>query len=133
MVQDMTALIIAPPGLLREGLLAALDTLHSIGVVGQADTVSQAVVVEHDPAFVLFSAEGPENHSLAAIQKLKARWPAARCIALVDTVAQQQAALTMGVDEVLIKGVRPQVLLEIIEQLLSNEKLVASAGATPTG
>jgi len=136
MVQYTTALIIAPPGLLREGLLAALGTLHSIEVVGQADTVSQAMVVEHDPAFVLFSVEGPEDQSLAVIQRLKARWPAARCIALVDTVAQQRAAQAVGAEEVLIKGVRPQVLLGKIEQLLSeqllsDERLVASESVTP--
>jgi DNA-binding NarL/FixJ family response regulator len=133
MVQYIRALIIAPPGLLREGLLAALGTLHSIEVVGQADTVSQAMVVEHEPAFVLFSIEGPEHNNLAALQKIKAQWPAVRCIALVDTVAQQQAALAIGAEEVLIKGVRPQVLLAKIEQLLSNEKLVHAEGVTPGG
>jgi len=118
---------------LREGLLAALGALRSIEVVGQVDSASQAVVIEHEPSFVLVSIEGPEHNYLAAIQKIKAQWPAVRCVALVDTVAQQRAALTIGAEEVLIKGVRPQVLLEIIEQLLSNERPVPVQGATPAG
>ena len=120
MEQRTSALIVATPGVVRESLRAAVATLHHFGTVGEADSVAQAMAVAHDPALVLLSVEGPENRPLPAIQEIKAQWPAVRCIVLVDTVAQQQAARAAGAEEVVNKGVRPDKLLRSIEGLLSG-------------
>jgi DNA-binding NarL/FixJ family response regulator len=118
MNQQSSALLVAPPGLLREGLRAVLNALPNLDTVPEADTVAQALATVHEPVFVLLSAEGPENGIFTAIQKIKARWPAVPCIVLVDTVAQQQAAGAAGAEEVVIKGVRPDKLLRSIEGFL---------------
>lgn len=120
MNQPMSALIVAPPGLLRVGLRAALTALAPLETVGEADSAMHAMDMVHDPSLVLLSDEGPDN-SVATIREIKARWPAAWCIVLVDTVAQQQAAKAGGADEVLIKGVRAEELLRRIEGLLQGE------------
>ncbi len=121
MNQRPTAVIVAPPGLLREGLRAALSALCRLEIVGEADTAAHAITMVHDPTLVLLSIQEPENNSPTAIGKIKSRWPAVRCIVLVDTVAQQQAARAAGAEEALIKGVRPQDLLGRIEGLLGDE------------
>ena len=123
-----TALIVAPPGPLREGLRAALNALRRLETVGVADTASHAVVMMRDPAFVLLSLEGSEADDLTALQTIKARWPAVQCIVLVDTVARQQAAKAAGAEEALIRGIRPADLLGRIERLLPGEGPVAPEG-----
>lgn len=121
MNQRSTVLILAPPGILRVSLRAALMALCSLEVVGEADSVAQAIAIELNPALVLLSGEGPENGGLAAIESVKQQWPDVQCIALVDTVAQQRAAMAAGAEEALVKGVLPEHLLARIEGLLQTQ------------
>jgi DNA-binding NarL/FixJ family response regulator len=127
MDQQTLALIVAPPGVLRQSLRATVVALHRLETIDEADTITQAILMNHDPALVLFSVEGPEIKHLAAIRMIKARWPAARCIALVDTVAQEQPATEEGAEAVLVKGARPEVLFERIERLLRQENAAANS------
>jgi DNA-binding NarL/FixJ family response regulator len=113
-----TALIVAPPGLLREALQAALEALHPLQAVQEADSVAQARALDGDPALVLLSAEKPDASGVAAVRAIRARWPAARCIVLVDTKAQQRRAKAAGAEQALIKGVRPGDLLALVEAML---------------
>ena len=129
MNQRPTAVIVAPPGLLREGLRAALTALCRLEIVGEADTAAHAIAMVHDPTLVLLSVQGPENDSPAAISRIKSRWPAVRCVVLVETVAQQQAARVAGAEEVLIKGVRPDKLLRRIEGLLDERGTTVYKGS----
>jgi len=126
MNQCPTAMIVASPGLLREGLRAALNALWCLEIVGEADTVAHAVAMAHDPALVLLSGQGPENDNPAAIRAIKSRWPAARCVVLVETVAQQQAAIAAGADQAPIKGIRPARLLRCIEGLVHEKQQTGS-------
>lgn len=128
MNQRPTAMIVAPPGLLREGLRAALNALCRLEIVDEADTAAQAVATAHDPALVLLNVQGPENDSPAAIRAIKSRWPAARCAVLVETVAQQRAARAAGADQALIKGIRPAKLLKCIERLLDEKQRTGCEG-----
>jgi DNA-binding NarL/FixJ family response regulator len=128
MNQRPTAVIVAPPGLLREGLRAALNALCRLEIVGEADTVAHAMAMVHDPTLVLLSVQGLKNDSPDAIGKLKSRWPAVQCVVLVETVAQQQAARAAGAEEVLVKGVRPDTLLRRIEGLLDDKQRTVSEG-----
>lgn len=135
MNQHPTAVIVAPPGLLRESLRAALSALCRLEIVGEVDSAAHAVATVHDPTLVLLSVQGPENHGPTAIGKIKARWPAVQCIVLVDTVAQQAAARAAGAEEALIKGVRPDTLLRRVEALLGDRGSATSLYATgrPSG
>ena len=128
MNQRPTAMIVAPPGLLREGLRAALNALCRLEIVGEADTAAHAVAMAHDPALVLLSVQGPENDGPVAIRAIKSRWPAARCVVLVESVAQQQAARAAGADQALIKGIRPAKLLRLIEGLLDEKQPTGCEG-----
>ncbi|MGD8491262.1 MAG: hypothetical protein PVI68_19805 [Anaerolineae bacterium] len=118
MDQHTLALIVAPPGVLRQSLRAAVAALHRLETIDEVDTIAQAMVLKRNPELVLFSVAGPEIKHLAAIRMIKTRWPVARCIALVDTVAQEQPATEEGAEAVLVKGARPEVLFERIERLL---------------
>lgn len=118
-----SALIVARPDLLREGLRAALAAMHSFQAVDVADspTSALAMAMEHDPVLVLLSTGEPVEQTLAGLRQIKARWPKAWCILLVDTVAQQQSVQAAGLEEVLVKGVRPDKLLGTVEGLIRGE------------
>lgn len=128
MNQRTSALIVAPPGPLREALRAALNALPCLKTVSEADSATHALLMVPDPALVLLSLEGSDNNHLAAIRKIKMRWPAAPFIVLVNNVAQQQAAQAAGAKEALIKGIRPADLLDRIEGLLGDRQSTACEG-----
>ena len=107
MNQRPTAVIVAPLGLLREGLRAALSALCRLEIVGEADTAAHAITIVHDPALVLLSVERLENDSPTAIGKIKARRPVVRCIVLVDTMAQQRPARATGALGVTSIAIKP--------------------------
>jgi DNA-binding NarL/FixJ family response regulator len=123
MKNSASALIVARPDLVREGLRAALTAMHSFQIVDVADSAASALTMtmEHDPALVLLSTGEPADQTLAGLRQIKARWPRAWCILLVDTVAQQQSAQAAGFEEVLVKGVRPDRLLGTVEDLIRGE------------
>jgi DNA-binding NarL/FixJ family response regulator len=128
MKNHASALIVAGPDLLREGLRAALIAVHCFQTVDEADSAASALAmhVDHDPALVLFSTDEPVDQTLAGFRQIKARWPEAWCIVLVDTVAQQQSAQAAGLEEVLVKGVRPDKLLGTIEDLIRGDGQAAA-------
>ena len=130
MNQRTMAVIVAPPGVLRQGLRAAVTSVRRL-TVDEVDNIAQAMAIKHDPALVLLSVEGPESSHHAAIRSIKSRWPATPCIVLVDTVAQAQTAREEGADMVLVKGVRPAELLAKIEKQLDDYGPAAPEGEKP--
>ena len=55
---------------------------------------------------------------------MRANWPQARCIALVEDETGRRSAEEAGVDLVLTEGVRAAKLLEKIERLLARDEQV---------
>jgi DNA-binding NarL/FixJ family response regulator len=123
MKNSASALIVARPDLVREGLWAALTAIHRFQAVDVADSAASALTMamKHEPALVLLSTGEPVDQTLAGVRQIKARWPKAWCVLLVDTVAQQQSAQATGLKEVLVKGVRPDKLLGTVEDLIRGE------------
>ena len=119
MNQRTRVLIVAPAGVLRQGLRAAITSMRRL-TVDEVDYVAQAMTFTHDPALVLLSVKGPESSHHAAIRSIKLRWPATPCIVLVDTVAQAQPAREEGAEVVLVKGVRPEQFFGRIERLFQE-------------
>lgn len=124
MTDAMSALIVARPGPVREGLRAVLAAACSLGPVWEADSAGLALEkAEHQeivPRLVLLSADGAVDQTLAEVRQIKSRWAEARFIILVDTVQQQQTARAAGVREVLVKGVRADEFLMRITRLLQE-------------
>ena len=122
MTNTMSALIVARPGPLREGLRAALAAACSIGSVREADStvvaLEKAAPQQIAPRLVLLSADGTVDQTLAEVKQIQGRWPKTRFIILVDTVQQQQRARAAGAGEVLVKGVRADEFLMRITELL---------------
>lgn len=125
MANHALALIVANPGPLREGLRAALAAIPPLDEVTEVDNITTAVrlFADRSPALVLVSTGSDGSNSPESCRTIKSCWPHSPCLALVDTVGLGPVARNAGADLVLVKGVRPDTLLENIEALLREGDL----------
>lgn len=120
----ISALIVARPGPLRDGLQALMNAIPQIEVVDEADGISSALNTnfEHYPALVLLDSGLVGGEIWMTIRRAKARWPQARCIVLADDVWEHQEAEAAGADAVLLKGFPAARLAATIVRLLPRQR-----------
>ena len=124
MTKDCTsALIVAKPGPLRDGLRALMIAMPQIGAVDEVNDFSSALkmVFEHRPTLVLLDVGLISGDTWMTIRRAKARWPKARCILLADDVQQHQEAEAAGADAVLLKGFPAARLVATMVRLLPKQ------------
>lgn len=112
-------LIAAGKGYLRDALRAMMISMSDVLIL-EADDAAQAgmLLFEHRPDLVIIDSALPGNHTMQLVLTIQNSRPRARCSILVDTVAQQAAALRAGADCAPLKGEPPARLFAKIEQLL---------------
>jgi DNA-binding NarL/FixJ family response regulator len=115
-----SALIIANSAQLRDSLLVLLRAIPQIETVHQADDGSAALAMrpEPRPALVLLDYGLPQNEVHTTVRRIRAEWPGAHSVALIDDEQDRWSAEGTGVDVVVIKGVLAARLIETIEGLL---------------
>ena len=116
---DISILVAARPGRVRDGLQALLAAIPQIEMIGQADDGASALksVVEHRPALVLLDTNLPGDEVLAVLRQIKAQWPQARCLIMSDSGQQRRTAKAAGADGMLLKGFLAAELLTAIREL----------------
>jgi DNA-binding NarL/FixJ family response regulator len=115
-----SALIIARPGPLRDGLHALVNTLpqlESVNVVADIDSALRENF-NPGPALLLLDGDGSEGEVLRAVRRTQARWPESRTIILVSSVEQQDHAEAAGADAVVLQGFQPGRLVAAVLELL---------------
>lgn len=120
-----SALIIAQPGPLRDGLHALVGTMPQIGSVDVSGDVESAYGPRFNPcpALVLLDAHLNENNVWLAVRRIKRRWPRARTIVLAGNIEQEEAAEAAGADVVLLQGLPAGRLVAAIVRLLPEAVL----------
>lgn len=115
-----SALIIAQPGPLRDGLHALVGTMPQIGTVNVSGDVESSLGLRFNrcPSLVLLDAHLNEDNVWLAVRRVKRKWPQARTIVLAGTVEQQEAAEAAGADVVLLEGFPAGRLVAAIVKLL---------------
>jgi DNA-binding NarL/FixJ family response regulator len=122
MAQPIAVLIIAQPGQFRDGLQTLVKALPQVDCVGLADdstNLPTTIPLSIVPALVVLDGGFHCQSDLHDLQYVKARWPQARCIVMVEAECNAQEMLATGADVVLVKGVLATRLLTIVEELLS--------------
>ena len=116
----MSALIVARPGRMREGLRALLRTIPRIKIVEQVDrgSAALAMVTQKRSTLVLLDSSLPSEEMWTAVKQIKAKWPQTQCIVVADTIRQQGMAHTSGADGVLLKGFAAETLFLTIDEVL---------------
>jgi DNA-binding NarL/FixJ family response regulator len=124
MESHTSALIIARPGRLRDGLQAVLAAMPQIETVDRADDLRSALrmAAERRPALVLLNTDLINGQTRETLEQIRARWSGARCIVLADDVQQQQRARAVGVDEVLLRGFSATELFASVDRLLRQQR-----------
>ncbi len=120
----VSALIVARPGPLRDGLQALVTAMPQIEVVDGVDDISSALNTsfEHYPALVLLDSGLVGSEIWITVQRARAKWPQARCVFLVNDVHQHQEAEAAGADAVLLKGFPAARLTATIGRLLPRQR-----------
>ncbi|MGD9029405.1 MAG: hypothetical protein PVG25_06300 [Anaerolineae bacterium] len=114
-----SALIIARPEPLRDGLHALVGTMPQIGSVNVVSDVHTALKADIGcPALLLLDAGSTASDTWLTVRRAKARWPRARTIVLVSNVQQQAEAEAAGADTVLLEGFPAGRLVAAIVRLL---------------
>lgn len=123
MTTKSDALIVAGPGSLQNGLLALMTAMPQIEVIGEAGDAIAALemIAQHHPDLVLLDTDLPDSEPCALLQQIKDDWPATRCIALAEDVAQQQEAEAAGADIALVKGFAPAQLIAAVDRHLQSD------------
>ncbi len=116
MAQHIRALIVDDRPRSRNGLRALLTTWPEIEVVGEAINGQEAVhqTAEYRPDVVLMDVRMPVMDGLEATHFIKNKWPEVKVVVLTMYTTYQTDALAAGADAFLIKGCRPEELLEAI-------------------
>ena len=118
----MSALIVARPGRMREGLRALLRTIPRIKIVEQVDrgSAALAMVTQERSTLVLLDSSLPSEEMWMAVKQIKAEWPQTQCIVVADTIRQQGMACASGADGVLLKGFAAETLFTTIDEVLTR-------------
>jgi two-component system, NarL family, invasion response regulator UvrY len=126
-----TKVIVVAPVWLKEALLILLKSAPGIQLV--TSVVSVAELLEKppkaDPDLVLIDGKRELEQAFDQVSQVKARWPGAFCIILVDHIRQQGVLKAAGADQILVKGVSPQRLLSAIRQGEAGRTAQSSEGA----
>jgi DNA-binding NarL/FixJ family response regulator len=114
-----TKVVVVAPVWLKEALLILLQSAANIQLV--TSVVSVAELLEQppkvDPDLVLIDGKRELEGAYDQVSRVKARWPGAYCIILVDHINQQEVLKAAGADQILVKGVSPQRLMAAIRQV----------------
>lgn len=123
----ITVAMVAPAGLL-DAYCVLLQAAAEVKVVACATTVQALlqIAIEQSLHLVLLDAERRDEQVSEQVRRIKAAWPTARCIVLVEHARQEELVRKAGADVVLLKGASPRRLLEIIKGELTSENSTQS-------
>jgi len=118
-VAEFSVLVVAQPGRTRDGLQALLMAVAQVKIVGLAQDIPSAFELdtEHHPELVLLDSSACDGMVSDAINRIQVKWPGARCLVLVSSVREQQAAVSAGADGVLLRGFPATKFFKVIEML----------------
>lgn len=120
MQQDIEAIVTViaiVPDWLSEPLSVLLETSKEVRLAGSASSLEELAPPEEGPApdLVLVYADGRDDVAVEQIRQLKACWPDAHLITLVDRGGQRELAEAAGASQVMMKGVSPGRLMQSIQ------------------
>ncbi len=113
------AVIVAPPGRLRDGLSVLLRARNEIALAGEADDVSAGLKMIAKCAPTLVVVDGGDSDQAVALQELKAHSPQVRFIALVHDQNEECRVRAAGADATLLHGFTSETLSKTIEEMMT--------------
>ncbi|HEY9744748.1 MAG TPA: response regulator transcription factor [Oculatellaceae cyanobacterium] len=110
--------------LTRMGLMAILSEFPTLKFVGEAESAEEALTkLEHaTPDVLLLDLGLPGMNGIDMAQMVRKRWPALKVVILTSHNEEQEviAALGAGAQAYVLKDVKPERLLHIIETVMDG-------------
>jgi DNA-binding NarL/FixJ family response regulator len=103
-------------------LLEAVPNVDVLAYAVDIDTLFD-LAGQREPDLVILYANRTKNEAVEQVQRIKAAWPATRCLALVEVSRQRPALEAAGADMTELQGVSPKRLLEAIAELAPDSRL----------
>ncbi len=121
-VPNGTALIVARPGELRDGLRALLVTTGKIGHISQSEDgpAALALIGRLCPQVAVLDWNIPDGDLPTLVTRIKAECPETKCLVLADGVEQQREADSAGADVTVLKGFPAARLVQTLASLLQR-------------
>ncbi len=128
MSETIRILIVEDHAVVRQGLVALLNTMPEFTVVAQAADGEQGVALfrEHTPDVTLMDLRLPKMGGVDAIGRIRAGFPNARIIVLTTFDGDEDIfrALQAGAKGYLLKGMDADVLMEAIRAVHAGKSRV---------
>lgn len=126
--KDVSALIIAPRGRLRDSLGVLVRARDEISVVRESDDPAEGLVAiaERPPTIVLLDINEPDEQAWSILRQVKVTWPQICCCVVAHSLIQEQQARAAGADAVLQAGFSAEALNGTIRGFVANS--VAQCG-----
>jgi DNA-binding NarL/FixJ family response regulator len=117
-----TGLLVARPGLVREGLQAVLAATGGLDVLEPANDGALAIekLQIQQPSLVILDASLTQNEMSQTLAQIKQEWPDVRCIAVAANFQQERVLEALGADAVLLQGFSAVSLSTTIKTLLAQ-------------
>ena len=121
-MKPILALILTKQGSLQNGLLALLTTIPQISAVLVAEDADSGLRMlnDHRPKLVLLDMNLAQDSTETILKHTNSQLPTIGSIVLVDSVEQGRKAVSLGADDVLLKGFSADKLISLIEEILER-------------
>lgn len=130
MTDSIRILIVDDHHIVRQGLAALLKTVPGFAVAAEASDGEQAVDLfrKHQPDVVLMDLRLPKLNGVAAIERIRAEFPAARVIVLTTFDGDEDIyrAMQAGARGYLLKGMDLNELTEAIRTVHAGKSRIPS-------
>lgn len=131
MAEPIRILVVDDHHVVRQGLVALLNIMAEIKVVGEASDGVQAIELHRSlrPDITLMDLQLPKLGGVEAIQKIRADDPAARFVVLTTFDGDEDIfrALQAGAKAYLLKGMTLEELLSTIQAVHSGKTRISPA------
>ncbi|WP_263385243.1 response regulator [Granulicella arctica] len=133
MSEAIRILIVEDHAVVRQGLVALLNTVPEFSVVAQAADGELGLTLfrEHQPDVTLMDLRLPKQNGVETIGKIRAEFPEARIIVLTTFDGDEDIyrALQAGAKGYLLKGMDGDVLMEAIRAVHAGKSRVPATVA----
>jgi DNA-binding NarL/FixJ family response regulator len=113
-------LVVARPGLVRDGLQAVLSAVPGVEALEPADCAASALerLDSHSLSLTILDSSLPEDELCTTLGVIKGKWPQVWCIVIAGTPQQGRVMQTAGADAVLVEGFAPPLLSKMIREVI---------------
>ena len=117
--RDPLVLVVARPGRIRDSLQALLHIVPRLKVaIATHSFLAMQMMAQYNPALILLDVDLPDDQVWDLLKQIQLTRPQTRCLFLVNSIQQQQAARAAGAHAALLKGFGAAELFTTIEKLL---------------